>query len=137
MAKLLREKGRNSLLYITYSSVFTMAEPIGQQQSKDDISPVAAVTGIDSPTFHAVGSPSISSAEKDDNYAVYQQYRDSEFTDEEIKRVLRKIDIQLLPLLITIYTLQYLDKNSINFAEVYGFEKGTGLHGQDYSWLSK
>jgi hypothetical protein len=31
--------------------------------------------------------------------------------------------------------LQYLDKNSINFASVYGLQKGTNLHGQGYSWL--
>ncbi|KAJ5814851.1 hypothetical protein N7474_006628 [Penicillium riverlandense] len=31
--------------------------------------------------------------------------------------------------------LQYLDKNSINFASVYGLKEGTGLVGQDYSWL--
>jgi hypothetical protein len=29
-----------------------------------------------------------------------------------------------------------LDKNSINFASVYGLKQGTGLTGQDYSWLS-
>jgi len=33
--------------------------------------------------------------------------------------------------------MQYLDKNSINFASVYGLKQGTGLEGQDYSWLSK
>ncbi|GAB1214304.1 hypothetical protein ATERTT37_003466 [Aspergillus terreus] len=31
--------------------------------------------------------------------------------------------------------LQYLDKNSINFASVYGLKEGTHLKGQDYSWL--
>lgn len=32
---------------------------------------------------------------------------------------------------------QYLDKNSINFASVYGLKSGTHLHGQQYSWLSR
>lgn len=32
---------------------------------------------------------------------------------------------------------QYLDKNSINFASVYGLKSGTHLKGQQYSWLSK
>lgn len=32
--------------------------------------------------------------------------------------------------------MQYLDKNSINFASVYGLKQGTHLKGQDYSWLS-
>lgn len=34
------------------------------------------------------------------------------------------------------YLLQYLDKNSLNFASVYGLQDGTNLHGQQYSDLS-
>jgi hypothetical protein len=75
------------------------------------------------------------SADRDDNYDIYKQYRHAEFSAEEVKRVVRKIDLQLLPILVTIYTLQYLDKNAINFASVYGLQQGTHLSGQDYSWL--
>jgi hypothetical protein len=31
--------------------------------------------------------------------------------------------------------MQYLDKNGINYASVYGLQDGTNLHGQDYNWL--
>lgn len=72
---------------------------------------------------------------QDDNYDIYQRYRGSEFTPEEEARVLRKIDIRLIPLLFGIYLIQYLDKNSLNFASVYGLKTGTKLEGQDYSWL--
>lgn len=54
---------------------------------------------------------------------------------DEVKRVLRKIDLHVVPILVVTYGLQYLDKNSLNFASVYGLQKGTHLHGQDYSWL--
>lgn len=76
-----------------------------------------------------------SSTKQDDNYDIYQRYRGSEFTPEEEARVLRKIDIRLIPLLFGIYLIQYLDKNSLNFASVYGLKTGTKLEGQDYSWL--
>jgi len=49
--------------------------------------------------------------------------------------VLRKIDMRIVPILFMVYLLQYLDKNSLNFATAYGFQKGTHLHGQQYSWL--
>ncbi|GIJ90107.1 hypothetical protein Asppvi_009057 [Aspergillus pseudoviridinutans] len=75
------------------------------------------------------------SADKDDSYDVYTQTRGLEYTPGEAKKVLRKIDTRLIPLLFVIYMLQYLDKNSLNFASVYGLKQGTKLHGQDYSWL--
>ncbi|KAL2862640.1 putative MFS transporter [Aspergillus lucknowensis] len=78
---------------------------------------------------------SSASADKDDSYQVYDQARGLEVTPEEAKKVLRKIDMRLIPLLIVIYMLQYLDKNSLNFASVYGLEEETNLEGQDYSWL--
>lgn len=80
-------------------------------------------------------SLSAASEDRDEAYDVYKQGQGLETTPEESKRVLRKIDYRLLPILILTYMLQYLDKNSINFASVYGLKEGTGLKGQDYSWL--
>jgi MFS family permease len=54
---------------------------------------------------------------------------------DEFKKVLRKIDVRILPVLFLIYLLQYLDKNGINYASAYGLAAGTQLEGQDYSWL--
>lgn len=72
---------------------------------------------------------------RDDNYELYKVARDLEATPQEIKKVLRKIDRRVIPILFITYMLQYLDKNSINFASVYGLKQGTHLVGQDYSWL--
>lgn len=87
-------------------------------------------------TSEAVDSTSpATSAHLDDNYALYQNARDIEIDPQEAKRVLRKIDMRLMPILFVTYMLQYLDKNSINFSSVYGLQKGTHLKGQQYSWL--
>ena len=72
---------------------------------------------------------------QDDNYSLFKQARDLETDPAELKRVLRKIDLRIIPILFITYLLQYLDKNSINFSSVYGLQAGTNLHGQDYSWL--
>ena len=78
-----------------------------------------------------------SSTHLDDNYELYKNGRDLETDPKELKRVLRKIDFRIIPILFVTYMLQYLDKNSINFSSVYGLQKGTHLTGQDYSWLGR
>ena len=83
----------------------------------------------------ADSSPSVSDTALDDNYALYKQSGDTLDSTGEAKKVLRKIDRRIVPILFLIYLLQYLDKNGINYASVYGLQKGTNLHGQDYSWL--
>lgn len=76
-----------------------------------------------------------SSGKVDDNYDIYKRYQGIEYTEEEAKKVLRKIDCRVVPILFLIYLIQYLDKNSLNFASVYGLKTATKLEGQDYSWL--
>lgn len=95
---------------------------------EDKISPAP-----DSPA--AVTSSPANSADLDDEYHLYKRSDEQDFDHAEAKRVLRKIDIRIIPILILIYMMQYLDKNGINYASVYGLQKGTNLHGQDYSWL--
>ena len=75
------------------------------------------------------------SADLDDDYHLYKRGDEQELDLAESKRVLRKVDLRVVPILFLIYLLQYLDKNGINYASVYGLQKGTHLHGQDYSWL--
>lgn len=81
------------------------------------------------------GNSSTKSADLDDDYHLYKRSDDQEVDLVEAKRVLRKIDFRIIPILILIYMMQYLDKNGINYASVYGLQKGTHLHGQEYSWL--
>ncbi|KAL7006934.1 hypothetical protein EMMF5_003518 [Cystobasidiomycetes sp. EMM_F5] len=48
------------------------------------------------------------------------------------KRVVRKIDFTLLPILMVMYILNYLDRNNIAAAKLYGIVKDTGLVGTEY-----
>ncbi|KAH6884929.1 major facilitator superfamily domain-containing protein [Thelonectria olida] len=63
---------------------------------------------------------------------------DVEFTPEEEKSVLRKIDWALMPLLCWIYALQFADKTSLNYASLMGIREDTHLDpdSQQYSWAS-
>lgn len=75
-----------------------------------------------------------SSQEFDETYEVYKQQDAKDIDPNKARRVLRKIDLHILPLLMGTYMLQYLDKSSINFAAAYDLEPGLNLQGQDYSW---
>ncbi|KAF4770238.1 hypothetical protein HAV15_011309 [Penicillium sp. str.  len=52
------------------------------------------------------------------------------------KRVLRKIDRRLIPLLFATYMLNFMDKTILSSASVFGMRHDTGLVGQQYSWVS-
>ncbi|KAK3109655.1 hypothetical protein LTR53_016851, partial [Teratosphaeriaceae sp. CCFEE 6253] len=56
-------------------------------------------------------------------------------TPEENKRILRKIDLAILPIILVIYCLQSLDKTALSYASVFGLITDTNLHGLEFSWL--
>ncbi|KAL9564775.1 hypothetical protein ACKAV7_011227 [Fusarium commune] len=57
-------------------------------------------------------------------------------SDEEItaleKRLRRKIDLRLLPCMILIYIMNYLDRNAIGAARLGAFEEDLGLQGNEF-----
>ncbi|KAJ6180821.1 hypothetical protein N7519_011282 [Penicillium mononematosum] len=58
-------------------------------------------------------------------------------TDHDMaKRVLRKIDRRLIPLLFTTYMFNFMDKTILSSASVFGLRDDTALVGQQYSWVS-
>ncbi|WWC86425.1 uncharacterized protein L201_001302 [Kwoniella dendrophila CBS 6074] len=59
-----------------------------------------------------------------------------EISEEDNRRVLRKIDSIVLPLASLVYFCQYLDKRGLSFAAIFGLQKDLHLKGQEYSWAS-
>ena len=64
-----------------------------------------------------------------------QAGRTIELTPENNKRVLRKIDTRILPVILAVYFLQALDKATLAYASVFGLVEEANLHGLQYSWL--
>jgi hypothetical protein len=56
-------------------------------------------------------------------------------TPENNNRILRKIDLTILPIMLAVYFLQGLDKATLSYASVFGLVQDAGLVGEDYSWL--
>ncbi len=57
-------------------------------------------------------------------------------TPEEDKRILRRIDLYVLPCMLLCYLLQQLDKASVSYTSVFNIVEETHLVGNQYSWLS-
>ncbi|OCK81997.1 membrane transporter [Lepidopterella palustris CBS 459.81] len=67
-----------------------------------------------------------------------------EIDEETNRRLLRKIDMNLMPILCLVYGLNYLDKTTLSYASIMGIKKphtdnpmtsGVDLTGNQYSWL--
>jgi MFS family permease len=58
-----------------------------------------------------------------------------EIQEGEEKRIVRKLDWRLLPMLFFTATLGAVDKQCISTAAIYGFTEDNNLLGSEYSWL--
>ncbi|PWY85997.1 MFS allantoate transporter [Aspergillus heteromorphus CBS 117.55] len=54
----------------------------------------------------------------------------------ELKRLVRKIDWNILPFLSICYAFYYIDKTTLSYAAIFGIKEDLGLSGEQYSWLS-
>ncbi|KAF2803334.1 allantoin permease [Mytilinidion resinicola] len=70
-----------------------------------------------------------------DLYLEVQQYSREEL-EAERKVVLRKIDWVIMPIICVTYTIQFLDKLSLNYASAYSLLEDLDLVGQRYSWVA-
>ncbi|KAL4790461.1 major facilitator superfamily domain-containing protein [Aspergillus venezuelensis] len=52
----------------------------------------------------------------------------------EYNKILRKVDIRVLPILAVLYLLSFLDRGSIGNANIQGLSEDLGLVGQQYNW---
>ncbi|KAF4959019.1 hypothetical protein FSARC_10856 [Fusarium sarcochroum] len=58
-----------------------------------------------------------------------------EIDPEEEKRLVRKLDRVIMPLMAVVFFFQYLDKGSINYAAVFGLREDLELTGEQFSWV--
>jgi hypothetical protein len=64
------------------------------------------------------------------------EYLSELLQDEALnKRLIRKVDLLLLPLLCGTYFLQFIDKQAMSYSAVFDLFDTTGITGDQYSWL--
>ncbi|KAI5922492.1 putative MFS allantoate transporter [Camillea tinctor] len=54
----------------------------------------------------------------------------------EERKLVRKIDLMILPYLAVCYAFFYIDKTTLSYAAIFGIRQDLNLQGSDYSWLS-
>ncbi|KAJ5607866.1 hypothetical protein N7537_004485, partial [Penicillium hordei] len=59
-----------------------------------------------------------------------------EVDSREARRVLRKIDMFLLPILAFTYMIQFLDKSCVSYSALWGMVEDAHLANDQYSWLT-
>lgn len=60
-----------------------------------------------------------------------------EYTEAQFKRLLRKQDLILLPIMWVCYGTQQADKTSVSTQATFGMRKDLHMVGQQYSWVSR
>lgn len=65
------------------------------------------------------------------------QHGEVVFDYEEERRVLKRIDMRILPLILGAYFFQQLDKSALSYSSIFGITTDANLQGTEYSWLGK
>ncbi|KAL2170676.1 hypothetical protein VTG60DRAFT_4518 [Thermothelomyces hinnuleus] len=97
----------------------------GVPSGGDEITPAPKPAGVPRKELH----------DKATDFLASHGAGDSSFTYEEERRVLRRIDFRILPLLLGAYFFQQLDKSSLSYVSVFGISRDAHLVGKQYSWL--
>ncbi|KAK6864821.1 transporter [Apiospora arundinis] len=79
---------------------------------------------------HAVAAP-LTGAGSENFMDVYRSYT-PDFTKQTERVLVRKIDSRLMPFVVVIYLFNYLDRNSITQARLYGLQEDTHVKGAMY-----
>ena len=61
-------------------------------------------------------------------------YQTPDFSHIDEKKVLRRMDLRLLPMLALLYLLSFLDRGNIGNAKIEGMNETLGLTGSQYNW---
>ncbi|KAF9878393.1 hypothetical protein CkaCkLH20_03885 [Colletotrichum karsti] len=88
------------------------------------------------PDSETIARMSIDDGEVVEKIAIDTINAESEYTVEEYRRLLWKIDLWLLPLMWLCYGTQQADKTAVSVQAVFGMQEDTNLHGQQFSWLT-
>lgn len=67
------------------------------------------------------------------NQRTNRNLKNAEYDSHELKRIARKIDYRLLPMLTVLYILSFIDRSNIGNAKVAGMNDELKLTGQQYN----
>lgn len=70
-------------------------------------------------------------------HSITHQHAAALITDKaNVRRLVRRVDCIILPLLAGTYMLQYIDKQALSYAAVFDLFTDAGINGDQYSWFA-
>lgn len=103
-----------------------------------DDRPTPAPAAADNDTITPVKEPlnkTTVSGNADKAALFISQHGHVSFDYAEERRVLRRIDARILPLILGAYFFQQLDKSSLSYVSIFGIMEDAHLTSMQYSWL--
>ncbi|RSM14069.1 hypothetical protein CEP52_001531 [Fusarium oligoseptatum] len=109
-----------------------------KQPSSNDIDRNEVEEGVGEINESSVAKPGYLGEQQHEIYvqALARYPHDDHIDPEQEKRVLRKIDMRIIPLLGICYFFYYVDKTTLSYAAIFGLKEDLNLKGDEYSWLS-
>ncbi|RDA95285.1 hypothetical protein CP533_3452 [Ophiocordyceps camponoti-saundersi (nom. inval.)] len=83
-----------------------------------------------------VSTLSWTTAEDQDDKAAAIIEGDESISPEEDARILRRVDLCLMPIMAVTYMFHFLDKSALGFTAIMGLREDLYLSGKDFSWAS-
>ncbi|OCF33744.1 hypothetical protein I316_04456 [Kwoniella heveanensis BCC8398] len=93
-------------------------------------------TEIEKDTTAVSVVPEIHKGDPDLDTAEEVIHAETEYTEEEYKKLRRKFDFTLLPVMMLVYGLQFSDKISLSSGVIFGLLPDTGMNASQYSLLT-
>lgn len=120
----------DSLQSIVAGAVYPRGSDVGQRLLRDDATAAGhSVDGSNSAQGHRdAAAMLLVKLGRSPNERIHVSPKDD-------SRVLRRIDLALLPLMLAVYFLQALDKATLSYASIFGLIEDTKLVGDQFSWL--
>lgn len=87
-------------------------------------------------TTETIWTPPTPEAGGDTAEALFDNASPEPYTEDEERRLVRKIDFMIIPYLAVCYAFFYIDKTTLSYAAIFGIREDLNLVGTDYSWLS-
>ncbi|KAJ5939569.1 hypothetical protein N7466_002703 [Penicillium verhagenii] len=79
----------------------------------------------------------IQDVESENNHVAVGQFETRfQFSPEAERRLVRKIDLTILPIMAFAYMMAFLDKQTLNYSALMGLQEDLHLVGTQYSWTS-
>ncbi len=95
---------------------------------------MATVGTVDKPDVDQYSqAPPSRDGEAEDPFVAHFERQDQAWRDERSKKLLRKIDMHLLPFLVLMYLLNFLDRSNLAQARQGTLEKDLGMGGTDFN----